>query len=70
MLLDKFPFSKVVAISGSGQQHGSVYWKNGAQSVMKNLTPHIPLASQLDVSSHGWCVCMCGGGVGGGGGGG
>ncbi|KAL5475909.1 hypothetical protein EMCRGX_G025787 [Ephydatia muelleri] len=48
MLLDKFPFSKVVAISGSGQQHGSVYWKNGAQSVMKNLTPHIPLASQLD----------------------
>lgn len=47
--MDNFPFHKVVAISGSGQQHGSVYWRSGAEAVLKNLTPGISLASQLDV---------------------
>lgn len=31
-------FATVKAISGSGQQHGSVYWKNGARGKLKNLS--------------------------------
>lgn len=35
-----FPFHKVYAISGSGQQHGSVYWANGArEAYLKTLDP-------------------------------
>jgi len=35
-----FPFHKVYAISGSGQQHGSVYWAKGAlKSHLKLLNP-------------------------------
>ena len=31
-----FKFDKVRAISGSGQQHGSVYWRKGAlDSILK-----------------------------------
>lgn len=30
-------FSQVVGISGSGQQHGSVYWKRGARAVLQSL---------------------------------
>lgn len=42
MLLDKmktagFDFSKVVSLSGDGQQHGSVYWKTGARKALNNL---------------------------------
>lgn len=33
----KFPFEHVVAISGSGQQHGSVFWKTGAEAILKHL---------------------------------
>ena len=32
-----FPFANVAAISGSGQQHGSAYWKTGAQSTLNSL---------------------------------
>ncbi len=32
-----FPFANVAAISGSGQQHGSAYWKSGAQSALNSL---------------------------------
>ncbi|KAG0629277.1 hypothetical protein M758_1G090400 [Ceratodon purpureus] len=43
-----FPFEKVYAISGSGQQHGSVYWARGAQkSHLKNLDPSKALVTQL-----------------------
>lgn len=35
---ESFPFDKVYAISGSGQQHGSVYWAKDAQKLhLKNL---------------------------------
>ncbi|KAL8601349.1 hypothetical protein ACOMHN_054642 [Nucella lapillus] len=52
ILLDRlksanFPFSQVVAISGSGQQHGSVYWKQGARQTLTNLQPDQSLAEQL-----------------------
>lgn len=41
-LLDKmktsgFDFSRVKALSGSGQQHGSVYWKTGAARTLQTL---------------------------------
>ena len=31
--------SKVAAISGAGQQHGSVFWRTGAGQMLKNLRP-------------------------------
>ncbi|XP_077996562.1 xylulose kinase-like [Glandiceps talaboti] len=42
-----FDFSKVAALSGTGQQHGSVYWKHGSQKVLKNLEPDKGLHQQL-----------------------
>ena len=44
-----FDFSRVIAVSGSGQQHGSVYWKKGKgpELVLGNLDPSWPLAPQL-----------------------
>lgn len=46
-LKPKINFSRVVAISGSGQQHGSVYWKKGSQAVLSFLDPSKSLLSQL-----------------------
>jgi xylulokinase len=43
----KIDFSKVVAISGSGQQHGSVYWKKGSHGMLSSLDPSRVLLSQL-----------------------
>lgn len=41
-------FDKIRAISGSGQQHGSVYWRKGAlESILKGVSPKDPLAVQL-----------------------
>jgi xylulokinase len=40
-------FSKVVAISGSGQQHGSVYWGENAFASLASLSASQPLHSQL-----------------------
>lgn len=31
--------SKVGALSGAGQQHGSVYWRTGAEEMLKSLRP-------------------------------
>lgn len=39
--------AKVVAISGSGQQHGTVYWHSKGESVLKELRPEISLAENL-----------------------
>ena len=45
---DGFPFHRVHAISGSAQQHGSVYWDQGARdALLKNLDPSRGLLSQL-----------------------
>lgn len=37
MKKDGFPFAKVKGLSGSGMQHGSVFWSNAAESALKNL---------------------------------
>uniref|UniRef100_A0A3P8Q6C4 Xylulose kinase n=1 Tax=Astatotilapia calliptera TaxID=8154 RepID=A0A3P8Q6C4_ASTCA len=44
LLLDKMKragldFSRVRALSGSGQQHGSVFWRRGASETLKHLDP-------------------------------
>uniref|UniRef100_A0AAY4AA46 Xylulose kinase n=1 Tax=Denticeps clupeoides TaxID=299321 RepID=A0AAY4AA46_9TELE len=56
LILDKmkdagFDFSSVRALSGSGQQHGSVYWKKGAGQVLKQLDPGRPLGNVLWMDS-------------------
>jgi len=52
MLLDKLrvagvEFSKVKGLSGAGQQHGSVYWRIGAQKILEELQPERFLHDQL-----------------------
>ncbi|CAN6199994.1 unnamed protein product [Urochloa humidicola] len=47
-LKPKINFSKVVAVSGSGQQHGSVYWKKGSQTVLSSFDPSKSLLLQLN----------------------
>jgi len=52
LLLEELPqqgidLAQVVAISGSGQQHGSVYLKANAADVLKSLNPKRSLATQL-----------------------
>uniref|UniRef100_A0A452FYZ6 Xylulose kinase n=1 Tax=Capra hircus TaxID=9925 RepID=A0A452FYZ6_CAPHI len=42
-----FDFSQVLALSGAGQQHGSVYWKTGASQVLTSLSPDLLLHEQL-----------------------
>ncbi|WVZ19316.1 hypothetical protein V8G54_006638 [Vigna mungo] len=43
-----FDFAKVAAVSGSGQQHGSVYWKNGSSQILSALDPERTLLDQLE----------------------
>ncbi|KAJ3125556.1 hypothetical protein HK098_000175 [Nowakowskiella sp. JEL0407] len=45
-----FPFSQVKAISGSGQQHGSVYFADGAIQTLKSLDAKKTLKEQLENS--------------------
>lgn len=53
MVMDKLKiagmdFGQVVGISGSGQQHGSVFWKKGSEVTLSNLSPDKFLHQQLD----------------------
>lgn len=41
-------FAKVAAVSGSGQQHGSVYWKTGSSQILSSLDSKKPLRVQLE----------------------
>ncbi|XP_076577627.1 xylulose kinase isoform X1 [Chaetodon auriga] len=55
LLLDKMKragldLSRVRALSGSGQQHGSVYWRRGASQTLKQLHPDQDLHQQLQDS--------------------
>eukprot|EP00501_MAST-03F_sp_TOSAG23-6_P001104 GSMAST32.ASY1.ANO1.1147.1 assembled CDS len=47
MQSDGFDFSSVLAISGSGQQHGSVFWRKGSSAILKLLDPANAIAPQL-----------------------
>lgn len=43
----KVDFGKIAAISGSGQQHGSVFWKKGGAAMLASLDPSKSLLTQL-----------------------
>lgn len=43
----KLDFGKIAAVSGSGQQHGSVYWKTGSSAILSSLDSKKPLVGQL-----------------------
>ncbi|GLT65209.1 hypothetical protein SLA2020_376530 [Shorea laevis] len=40
-------FGKIAAVSGSAQQHGSIYWKNGASAMLSSLDSRKRLVDQL-----------------------
>ncbi|EIW58198.1 D-xylulose kinase [Trametes versicolor FP-101664 SS1] len=40
-------FSRIVGISGDGQQHGSVYWSSAAEELLASLDSTRPLSEQL-----------------------
>ncbi|KDP41549.1 hypothetical protein JCGZ_15956 [Jatropha curcas] len=42
-----FDFGKIAALSGSGQQHGSVYWKKGSSAILSSLDSSKALVDQL-----------------------
>jgi len=42
-----FPFDRVTAISASGQQHGSIYWRRGSSEILRKASALAPLATQL-----------------------
>ncbi len=48
MVADGAPLADVVAVSGSGQQHGSVWLNAGACGTLRGLDPARTLAVQLD----------------------
>ena len=49
MKSDGVDLSKVVAISGDAQQHGSVFWANGAETLLENLRSDSTFFEQLQV---------------------
>uniref|UniRef100_A0A8H7N3B8 Xylulose kinase n=1 Tax=Bionectria ochroleuca TaxID=29856 RepID=A0A8H7N3B8_BIOOC len=44
------PMERIRAVSGSGQQHGSVFWNSDAESLLKGLDPSSSLSEQLAAS--------------------
>lgn len=49
------PMSRIRAISGSCQQHGSVFWNGSAGEVLAKLDPARPLVEQLPGTlAHEW----------------
>ncbi|KAA8528414.1 hypothetical protein F0562_035769 [Nyssa sinensis] len=47
LLKSKLDFGKIVAVSGSAQQHGSVYWKIDSSEKLQSLDPKRSLVDQL-----------------------
>ncbi|ODV78524.1 D-xylulokinase [Suhomyces tanzawaensis NRRL Y-17324] len=47
MKQDAFPFADVRGISGSGQQHGSIYWSQQAEHLLQSLDGSGALSDQL-----------------------
>lgn len=45
---DGLDFSRIKGISGSGMQHGSVFWNADAEQLLGQLNPDISLQAQLD----------------------
>eukprot|EP01062_Namystynia_karyoxenos_P010434 TRINITY_DN13696_c0_g1_i1.p1 TRINITY_DN13696_c0_g1~~TRINITY_DN13696_c0_g1_i1.p1 ORF type:complete len:567 (+),score=149.64 TRINITY_DN13696_c0_g1_i1:145-1845(+) len=47
LLASGAPLDRVVAVSGSAQQHGSVYWRRGALARLQDLNPGRSLVEQI-----------------------
>ena len=47
MKKDNFPFEKVKGISGSGMQHGSVFWSKSASESLKKMSDFSSLSEAL-----------------------
>ena len=47
---NKVDFSKIVAVSGAGQQHGSVYWKEGSEKLLSTLQGDKTLYEQFNAN--------------------
>lgn len=47
LMVEEVDFSKIAAISGAAQQHGSVYWHKDAETTLKNLNSTQFLHQQL-----------------------
>ncbi|CAG9766878.1 unnamed protein product [Ceutorhynchus assimilis] len=47
MIVTGADFSKIAAVSGTAQQHGSVYWQRGSEETLKKLDPSQFLHEQL-----------------------
>lgn len=52
MLMDRLriagtQFEKIAAISGTAQQHGSIYWQRGSEKVLESLSPDRFMHEQL-----------------------
>ncbi|MCF7849399.1 MAG: hypothetical protein K9M45_11170, partial [Kiritimatiellales bacterium] len=47
MQAEDFPMSEILAVSGSGQQHGSVYLNSSAFQVLENLDVNLPIIGNL-----------------------
>ena len=58
-------FGSVACVSGTGQQHGSVYWKKGASDVLRCLKKGQSLYEQLKVHFCVYNVILSGMGIGG-----
>ena len=58
MLEDSVDFSQIIRVSGTAQQHGSVYWKKAAEVTLSHLDPDSTLADQLQVMQVLFCS-MC-----------
>ncbi|XP_048468348.1 xylulose kinase isoform X2 [Rhincodon typus] len=50
MKTSNFDFSKLKSLSGTGQQHGSVYWKEGANQTLNNMSSDHSLYQILESS--------------------
>ncbi|VEN36043.1 unnamed protein product [Callosobruchus maculatus] len=50
LMLEGVDFAKIAAVSGSAQQHGTVYWQKGAEETLKNLSSSDFLHQQLNSS--------------------
>lgn len=49
------PMSRIRGVSGSGQQHGSVYWNERAEGILKSLDSERELVDQLaGALAHEW----------------
>ncbi|KRX95498.1 Xylulose kinase [Trichinella pseudospiralis] len=56
--LNGIEFSSIKAISGAAQQHGSVFWKHGAEQILKALNFRETIVLQQTTALFGWMLAQ------------